>query len=90
MPSWLSSQNLADLVIAVTLLEGIALLARRHFAGRGPRPADVLALLAPGLALMSALRLALTGGAPEAIALCLALAGGFHLIDLARRWPKRD
>lgn len=69
---------LVDLVLAVGVLELLALLVLR-------RPALVITLLA-GLALMLALRLTVAGLALPYIALALAASGVLHAIDLQRRW----
>ena len=89
MPAWFTATHLADFVIAVTLAEGIGLLAWHAFAGRGLPPRAILILLAPGLCLMLALRVSVSGGPVEGVAALLALAGILHLADLSARWPRR-
>ena len=84
------SSQIADLVIAVTLVEAIGLIAYRQATGRGLPVAALLGMLAPGLCLMEALRLALTGGGWQSTALCLLLAGVAHLDDLRRRWAMQS
>ena len=81
MAELVASGRVVDIVLAVTLLEAMALtLWRRRIA-----PAALAVMLAPGVALMLALRAALTGAGWQWIALCLAAAGLAHLADLRRR-----
>jgi hypothetical protein len=87
-PDWLpGALGLIDIAIAITLLECVALLAYHRFTGRGVVPRDVLPNMAAGLALMVALRSALTGAGWAWVAASLALAGLAHVADLRRRWP---
>jgi hypothetical protein len=85
MEALVRSGQVADLVLACLLIEAVALLAWRRFAGRGPAVAEVLALLLPGAFLVLALRFALTGAAWPLIPAMLAAALGAHLLDLGRR-----
>jgi hypothetical protein len=80
---------LVDLVIAFTVLEGLALSAWRLATGRGPAVRDLVANLAAGLGLLLAMRSALQGAGWPACAAWLALAGAAHATDLWRRWPAR-
>lgn len=86
METLVRSGHVADLLIACLLLEAAALLAWRRLSGRGPRPADVLAVLLPGAFLALALRFALTGAAWVLIPLALLGALAAHVFDLARRF----
>ena len=80
MAELVASGRVVDIVLAVTLLEAMALTLWRRIA-----PAALAVMLAPGVALMLALRAALTGAGWQWIALCLAAAGLAHLADLRRR-----
>ena len=81
-------QLLVDAVIAITLVEGIALVTYACLTGRGLRPRDVIANLAAGLCLMGALRCVLHSTGWAWVALFLALAGAAHLVDLRARWRR--
>jgi hypothetical protein len=81
-----ASGRAVDLVIALTICEGLLLAWLRRRTGRGLTPLDILGNLAAGVFLMLALRAALTGEAWPAIALFLFLALLAHLADLWRRW----
>jgi hypothetical protein len=83
---FVASGRLVDLVLALMVLEGVLLAAYRRRTGRGIAPADLLANLLAGGALLLALRAALTGAGWTSIALWLALALLAHVADLARRW----
>jgi hypothetical protein len=72
-----------DLVLAVILLEAVALIAWR---GRAKALGVVVALL-PGVFLLLALREALGERNPWLVALWLALSFPPHLLDLWRRKP---
>lgn len=77
-----------DLVLAVVVLEAAALVAWYATTKRGLHPLDVVGLQLPGVLLMLALRLALTGADLTWLALCLALALPAHLWDLSRRMQR--
>ena len=81
MAELVASGRVVDIVLAVTLLEAMALT----LWGRRIAPAMLAIMLAPGVALMLALRAALTGAGWQWIALCLACAGLAHLADLRQR-----
>lgn len=79
--AWLfATGHAADLVLAVFALEGIWLVASRRMHWQ-----RAAAALLPGVAIVLALRAALTGAGWPAIALLLAAALPLHLIDLAGR-----
>ena len=80
--------HLIDLVIAVTLLEMAALVLYRRFTGRGLTLVDLVPALGAGLALMLAVRAALSDAAWVWVAAALLAAGLAHLIDMRRRWPR--
>jgi len=86
MADFFASGRAADLVLLVLALEALALLAFQRATGRGPAPRAVLALALPGVALVVALRLALTDAWWGWIGLALAAAFLAHLFDLRSRW----
>lgn len=77
---------LIDAVIALTVLEALALVAWHRRTGRGMAPAECLPNLASGLALMLAVRAAIGGSGWGWVAAGLATAGLLHAADLRRRW----
>ena len=79
---------IANIAIAFTLLEGLALLAVHRLTGRGLEPQDFLLNLLAGFCLMLAIRAAL-GAAWTAIPLFLIAAGAMHGCDLALRLRRR-
>lgn len=84
MAALFESGTIADLIIAVMVIEGLALIALRS-RFRGVRVADIVAMLAAGLFLVLALRATLTGAGWPWIAVFLAAAFAAHLLDLRRR-----
>lgn len=86
MDELLLSRRLIEIVIAITLLEGVALAAYHRLTGKGVAPGEFGANLLSGLCLMLALRAALGGGGWSWTALLLATAGLIHAGDLWRRW----
>ena len=79
-----------DLILALVAIEGCGILAWRAITGRGPPAAIILPNLLAGASLLFALRIALTGASPGAIAICLAAAFVAHGADLAGRLGKRS
>lgn len=73
-----------DLVLLVVVIEVAVLAAWPRLRG-AMRLIDVLSLTAPGVMLMLALRVEMTGGAHMKTAALLAAAFVFHLLDLVRR-----
>lgn len=86
MSGFFASGQVADLVLVVLLLEAVLLWAWHRRTGRGLAPRAILALTLPGVALVLALRLALTGAWWGWIGLVLGLAFLAHMFDLAQRW----
>lgn len=85
--TWLfASGHVADLVLGVLAMEAALLLAFRRRTGRGPTPRAILGIVLPGVALVLALRLALTGAWWGWIGLVLGAAFLAHLFDLSQRW----
>ncbi len=79
------SGRIADLIIALTVAEGLVLWLIYATKGWGLRPARLAMMLMPGIFLLLALRLALTGAWWGWIAVMLAAALVAHLGDLALR-----
>jgi hypothetical protein len=88
MQDLLGGTRLVDAVLAVTVLEALALLLLHALRGRGPAPAEWALNLLSGLCLMLALRAALAQAASQAQPACLAAAGLAHGLDIARRWRR--
>ena len=88
MEHWYASGALVDGVIALTTLELLALWVFHKRTGRGLAPADYLLNGLAGLALMVALRGALT---PHwgLVALGLLAAGAAHYADLLLRMRRK-
>ena len=84
--AFFTSGRVVDLVIALTICEGLFLYWLRRSTGRGLAVLDIIGNLAAGIFLMLALRAALVGDGWPAIALFLSLALIAHLWDLIRRW----
>jgi hypothetical protein len=81
----IDSHHLVDALIAVLLVEWVALaLWRRRRRPQMP-PQSVRYSLLSGLALAIALRVVQAEGAWWQLALCLAAAGVFHALDLRER-----
>ncbi len=80
--------HLVDAVIALTLLEFVALRFWYRRTGRGVAPSDIGLNLFSGLSLMLALRFALADSGAGPIALALMAAGVLHSLDLYRRWRR--
>jgi hypothetical protein len=87
MSAWIESGLIADIILAVLALEFIALIVLR---GRvhALTITDIVAMLAPGLFLVLALRGALTGASWQLIAVWLAGALVAHLADVRLRMKK--
>jgi hypothetical protein len=82
-------EHLIDVVIAMTLLESIALGIYHRRTGRGIAPQDFVPTLAAGLALMLAVRAGVTGAGWGFVAAGLTVAGLAHVADVRRRWRSR-
>ncbi len=80
--------HLVDAVIALTLLEFVALGIWYRKTGRGVAPSEIGFNLFSGVSLMLALRLALADSGAGPIALALTAAGVLHSLDLYRRWRR--
>jgi hypothetical protein len=88
MTSLMQSGTIADIVLAVMVVEGLLLWALRSRL-KNFHAYDLIAMLAAGFFLVLALRAALTGAGWHWIALCLAGALVAHLLDLWRQLQPR-
>lgn len=86
MSELFQSGRVADLILLVLLLEGVALWLFHRRTGRGLPLGAVLPFLLAGAAFALSLRAALTGAGWPMVALPLLGALGAHLWDLAARW----
>lgn len=86
MDAFVLGGRLAELVIAITLVEAAVIVWWRRARGRGPGLAALAPALASGLFLMLALRAAQADAGWPWIATALSGAGLAHAVDLARRW----
>ena len=85
MDELFDSPRIADLILAVLLVEGLWLTWRFSRTGRRPGPRTFAPFLAAGACLVLALRAALTEASWPWMAAALAGAGAAHLVDLALR-----
>lgn len=84
MEEFILSGQAIDLVLLVIALEFAGLLVLRLKTWRRAAP-DLFMALMPGVLLLVALRLALTGSGWEWIALAVAASFPLHIADLVRR-----
>ena len=82
------SGRIVDVVIAITIIEGIALAIYYRRTGNGVAPRHFVLNMAAGLCLMMALRFALTDAGWMMVALCLSASGIIHTLDLVSRWQR--
>ncbi len=78
--------RIVDAILALVLVEAMALILIRRQRKAGLKTGDLVAGLLPGVGLLLALRAALLGDSWPIVALCLAGALIAHVVDLARRW----
>lgn len=90
MQDLFASGRAIDIIVAIMVVEAIALLAYRRTTGRGPSAAETLANLASGAMIMLAVRAALTGSDWTTTAAFLLAAFAAHLADLALRFRTRN
>jgi hypothetical protein len=88
MAEFFASGRVADLILFVLVLEGLALWLLHRRTGRGIALRAVLPFLLAGGAFALSLRAALTGADWPLVALPLAGALCAHLWDLAARWRR--
>ncbi len=84
----IESGRLVEWIIGAMLLEAVALWLWNRRRGSGPTPLAVVTILASGISLMLALRAALRGEPPSAVAAWLGAAGVAHIADLWVRWGR--
>ncbi len=88
MAELFASGRMIDLILALTVIEGMGLAFYHRRTGRGPTPPALLGTLLPGLFLMLTVRGAIVGEEWPWLALYLLAALIAHVSDLARRWPR--
>ena len=81
-----SSGRIADILLAIIVIEAVAISAYWRVTERGIAPSDLLPNLVAGAMLVLALRFALGGAEGTWIAGALAAAGAASVVDLQRRW----
>ena len=86
MNELLAGPRLIELIIAITVFEGVALTLYHRATGKGVALGEFAANLLSGLCLMLALRNALLGNSSGVTALFLSASGVIHASDLWRRW----
>lgn len=86
MTDLLNGSGLIELIIAITVFEGVALTLYHRLTGKGVALREFAANLLSGLCLMLALRNALLGQSGGVTALFLSASGVIHASDLWRRW----
>lgn len=86
MAELVASGRIVDIVIGFMAAEAALLAIHHRRSGRGLEPVALAGILLPGLALLLALRAALTGAAWPWIAGWLLAALAAHLADLRLRW----
>ncbi|MEO7431385.1 MAG: hypothetical protein ABIR62_05065 [Dokdonella sp.] len=86
MVAFFGSGRIVDLVLAVMLVEALALGLYFRRTSSGISFTDLLINLASGTCLLFALRAALTGQSWTWIAVALVASLIGHLLDLSRRW----
>ena len=86
MGEWYASGRMVEIIFALMLLEGAALIVWRRIAGSGIPTLDLIVNFAAGGFLLLALRSALVRDEWTMIALWLTGALVAHVVDLRRRW----
>ncbi len=89
MSQLMQSGAIADIVIAVMIVEGLLLFALRSRLAR-LQGYDIFAMLGAGLFLVLALRATLTGAGWQWVAIFLAAAFAAHVLDLWRQLLRRQ
>ncbi|MCS6890017.1 MAG: hypothetical protein RMK64_03340 [Rhodovarius sp.] len=82
--------QLADLILALLVVEGAGLLLLWRLRGVGVPPAPLLCFLGAGAALALALRAALSGAGPGAVAFWAVLSLPLHLAWIALAWKRAE
>lgn len=86
MQSLITSGAIVNIMLAVVVVEIIALLVYRQVTGKGLSAPAVLLNIGAGGSLMVALKLKFIEAGWQWIALALIAALVFHVSDLAYRW----
>jgi hypothetical protein len=86
MSELFSTGRIADLILALLVLEAIALYGWRRLTGGGIPLLDLLMNNIAGAGLLLALRAALTASNWTTIAGWLVVAFAAHIADVVRRW----
>lgn len=81
-----ASGRVVTIVLVLTAIEFLALAWHHRRTGRGVPPGVLARLLIPGVLLILALQIALTGGAWYWMALALIGSLICHLDEVRRRW----
>lgn len=82
----MSTARLVDIIIALVVLEMIALCTYRVVKHRGMRVSEVISFLGAGIGLMLALRVLISGGRFALFATAMLAAGIFHVWHVKQRW----
>lgn len=85
-----ASGRIVDAILVLVAVEALVLLGVRACWGRGPAPGALLINLASGVALMLALRAALTGAAWPGVAAWLIAALAAHLAEMTLRFRRNE
>jgi len=86
MAEWFTSGRLVDLILALVVVEVVALVLLWRARRRGLPLADLLPNILAGAFLLLALRLSIGGFGWMPCCACLGAAGVAHVVDLQRRW----
>jgi hypothetical protein len=86
MQQLIESGRIADVILAIIMLELVGLLVLRHMLKRGPKLLDVIGTLLSGVFLIAALRSGITGAHWTITASFLLAALLSHVFDIWRRW----
>lgn len=85
MQDLFATGRIADLILAVLVLEALAIHFHHRLTGRGPSLARALPFLLAGACLLLAWRMAAAGLPWPLPAVLVAAAGAAHAVDLLRR-----
>lgn len=84
--AWLTPAQWVDVILALTLLEGLCIALHHRLTGKGLAPRSYALNLLAGLCLMLALRGSVQQSGWLQINIFLFAAGVAHGLDLWRRW----
>lgn len=88
MDAFLTSGRIADVILALMIVEGVLLLWLWRARRIGLPPGELATTILSGACLLLALRGALTGAGALAVVAPLILALAAHLCDLWMRWRR--